>query len=155
MSDHLCLAKTHLALGPVALDAEPVIGRCHKGIGLQEQPIKFSWRSWDDDLHPWHGAQHLHISWRVVRHTSRAIIVGGADAYEVPAQALVAKVVFDLLEAALTQERRDRVDDRNQSLKGQPGRGAQHALFENAHVVDTSRKALKGPRKLVGADIAQ
>src|SRR5581483_4958291 len=85
-----------------------------------------------------------------MRHTFNAGIIGAAGADEVTAQALVAKIVLELLKWPLQQERYKTMSDRNKTLQGQSSRHADHALLHDAQVEDALVRL-----KTRGADVRE
>src|ERR1051326_5034494 len=89
----------------------------------------------------------------MMSHTFSTVVIGCPDTNEISAQALVAKVVLDLLERPLHQERYDRVENRNKPFQSEPRRYTYHCLFHNTHIYYSLWMRSSG--KVLCADICQ
>src|SRR5689334_16238669 len=76
----------------------------------------------------------------MVRHALRAIVIGSPSTDEISTELLIAKVVLKLLERALHEKWRDRMNDWYKTLHCYPGSYAHHRLFHNSQVQDSFRK---------------
>lgn len=99
--------------------------------------------------------QQGHVLGRLVGASAVGGVVGGADADQNGADALVGQVELDLLERSLDQERCVRVGDGPHAGPGQARGDADHELLANADVNDPIGMTVLGPHKAGPADVGQ
>ena len=104
------------------------------------------------DRPPGQRADQRHVLRSLVGSALLARVVGGTDADQDAAHTLVAEVELDLLERALDQEGRVRVDDRTHALERHAGRGTDHERLADADVDRSARVALENAVRLEPAD---
>ena len=89
-----------------------------------------------------------------MRASQGGVIDPSPDADDVPVEPMVAKVILDLLETTLDDERGDAVHDGDESRQSHARRRSRHGLLPNADVEKTAR-ALSGKiPQSEGPDIA-
>ena len=99
--------------------------------------------------------RHGQIGIGMVRRAVPGIIERGAAGDDVAAEIVVAHVELDLLDAALGQERADRVHERMIALRAQAGGDADQRVLADAHVVEAVGIAVPEILEHVDADIAE